>query len=461
MGRRGAVAAVACALAAAGGPKAQEAAPPTGTVAEIVAATLAAEDAGTDPSAHGAPLGLSALIGLAEASHPVLLRQRTDIAIAAEALAATGAEYRPGIVARAAAVATERDAVLQDGGSFARDDTQQSASVALDQTLYDGGRRSLRRQAAALRLRAAEARLRGVRRDIAIGVASDYHGYLAARSNVADNEALVALLREDLRAANARERAGDASRTDIAATRSRLALARAGLAGARLALTASLASLASATGRDAADLARGLDAQDADAAPCDLPPSDQVRTLALSADPALLAARLQTAVAKTEAAIAGRANAPTLALAARASTARQVSPVIDENDELSLGLSLTVPIYQGGRGASARRTGALQTQSAFLGEREARRLAELRIAQRLAQLDAARSAVAAQAARSEAAALAAEGIRVGQGVGFYDTIDTLNADADTLAARIDAADARANLRTTIFAVCAEIGAAER
>ena len=416
----------------------------------LAASALAALTLG--PAAARTEDGLADLLRRAEAHHPLLRGADTQVAAAAEGVAAARAEYRPSVVARAAAVATQRDARLQDGGRFMRDDTQQSASVALDQTLYDGGRRGLRTQLAGLRYRLAEARRDALVRDVRVAVAGDAFAYRAAEEAVRLNQRLVALLREDVRAVTARIRAGDATRTDLATTQSRLALARARLAASELERAVRRESLLSATGLDA------LPPLSAPEATCVLPGADEALRLAERRDPSLRAARLQRDLARGERALAGRATAPTLSLAAQASTARQVSPVIDENDELSVGLSLTVPLYQGGRARSANRRQALAAQAAALDEREARRQLALRLRQLTAQREASEVAVAAQTERLSAARQAAEGVRVGQGLGFYSQIEALNAAQDSITTEIDLATARADLAATEFALCATIGA---
>jgi outer membrane protein len=404
---------------------------------------------------------LDAVLDAAARNHPVLLQQEAELRVAAEQLAIARAAYRPSVTARASVFATERDARLTNGGAFDRDDTQQEASIGIEQTLYDGGRRSLRTQIAVLSLRGAKARYEQVRRDVLASVASDLFTYRAATGVTLLNEELVALLKEELRGARARLRAGDASETDVATTTSRLELARSQALASALERDVALERLASVAGTAPAFLAGTDPDGSASLVACDLPEERAAFVdAALAADPALKLARLRTAIGKAEAMLARRTDDPVVALAARASTAREVTPAIAANDELSVGVSVTVPLYQGGAAASGRRRAAAQLVSTALSEREARRQAELRASQLFAQLATAKASLAAQRARSAAAEQAATGVGVGRGVGFYSTLDVLDAAAEGISAEADLRRTEAAIASTRFSMCLLVGSGE-
>ncbi|MEM0928904.1 MAG: TolC family protein [Pseudomonadota bacterium] len=383
--------------------------------------------------------GLSVVLEATDRHHPVIKQRVQEYYIQREGLAATHAAYLPSLSVEGRLLATDRDAVLQTGEDFDEDTTQKSAAVSLQQVLYNGGRRGLERHIAMLRLRIARQDLEVTRREVLRQTVQELYGLAAARETLILRNQLAELLSEQVAAATAREKVGDATQTDITIAESRLQLARAAIAETEFQLVVFLEALMSSSGLDPSFLRMPLEGY------VSVVPDEDTLERSIGKDPRVIGATLQTAVADAEHKLAARTNAPVLGLAATASTAQEVSPAIDESDELSVGLTLNIPLYRGGLGASEQRRAAATSRATMFAEREARRQTELDLKRLYAERNAARAALQAAERRSVAAATAEEGFLAGQKAGFYSTVDTLDAIEDRVEADIARVQALAQL----------------
>lgn len=382
---------------------------------------------------------LRVVLDAAARHHPLIKQRLQELRVEREELGVAFAAYLPTVSVEGRLLATERDAVLQTGEDFDEETTQKSASVSVQQVLYNGGRRGLEQHIAKLRFRIAQQELEFTRRDILGQVVNDLHRLEAARQALVQRRILIDLLEEQVRAATARERVGDASQTDITIANSRLHLARASIAQTEFELVTALDSLMSMTGLPPNDL-NAPQFSDLNG-----PPIDRSIDRAIRGDPRVVAAALRAQVAEANQRLAQKTNAPVLGLAATASTAREVSPAIDESDEVSVGLTLSVPLYRGGLGSSERRKSLAAARAALFAEREARRQAELELKRLIAEYDAAHAALLAARRRASAASSATEGFLAGQKAGFYTTLDALDAIEDQVAAEISVIEARSRM----------------
>lgn len=380
------------------------------------------------------------LLLAADDHHPALRQAREQLRGEYTEIGRANAAYRPRLSAQGRLLATQRNARLQTGLDFDEDATQRSASVTLEQTLYEGGRRGLAKQIAVLRVSIAEAALERSRREVYERLIDDAYGLAAARAIEGLQTRLIVALTEQVAAANARVNAGEASDTDVAIAQSRLELARAELLSAQLTRETAAAALASATGHTGG------------APVVPLPTEAEAVTFApdiidriVKADPAVEVAELREAIARGEKLLAMRAHSPVLALSASASTAEEVSPAIDESDELAVGLTLSVPLYRGGVGRAERQRAASDVLAAALAAREAERQARLQAQRLQAEIIAAAASVGAGQRRADAARQASQGFEVGSKAGFYGTRETVDAIAEEITAGIALVRARRDL----------------
>jgi outer membrane protein len=371
------------------------------------------------------------LMGAVENHHPQLRSLEAELLGTNEVVNELEAAYRPNVFLESNVRTSRRDATLQAGGDFDQTIEPRALSLRLSQTLYNGGRKSLQRYGAQLQIETAKAQYAAAADQIKLEVLSDYIALSSVQTQINVLQETLVLLNELLIATEERDRLGDSSAIEIAQVNSRLANARAQLATARGQRITLSARLESATGL----LLASADLPSLSIDPLDYQLEDvqrQIRKL----NPGLRASDLQTKAARAQFMSETRSGRPTIALNASAIKSENNSPTIDRDDQLTVGLRLTMPLYSGGQRQSAKRRAYANVKASELSQVEQARQLDLAVLQIWQGLIAQEDTRIAQEANLAAAALAQDGIIASQRAGFASADDILDAVEQVLSARL-------------------------
>lgn len=328
--------------------------------------------------------------------------------------------------------------------------TPYAGQVSLVQPIYQGGRiKALKRQAQAGIL-AARAGLENAENNIFLSAANAYVDVLRDEEAALIRRNNVRVLDRQLIAANERFDVGEGTRTDIAQSESRLAAAEAGLAQADAQLQVSRALFVRIVGRVPNQLSPAPEFM--------LPTTlDQATLLARDNNPQLLAAYYNELAGDAAIDIAKSAGRPTLSLQGSLVASRQTILGISETDQATIGAQLNIPIFSGGANASrVRQAKHAKTRLGF-ESRDTERAVDQTVAQVWAQMDAARRIVETSRRQVAAAEVAFEGVTLEQQVGTRTQLDVLDAEQETLNARLNLINSERDLNAAVFQLLSVIG----
>ena len=397
---------------------------------------------------------------LAEAyrSNPTLQAARAQLRATDENVAIEKADGRPSVTGSAALT----EVLIQNSTSFFAPARSLSAGVDLGVPIYSGGAVKNSIRAAEQRVEAGRADLRGTESAIFSQVVAAYMDVLRGEALVGLSANQVQVLEVNLRATSDRFEIGDLTRTDVAQSQSRLALARGDLRSAQAGLIPAGESYIQLVGSAPGELEP----------PPPLPnlPDDprMAVDVALDNNPDLIAARERAQAAGYDIDVAGASRLPRLSAFAGYDYQNFLGSVPDSPtgpspqtaDASSAGLTLSIPIFQGGRPAALQRQAQARASAALdqviAAERDV--IAQVRASYAsysaaLAIIDSSREAVAA-------AELSLEGVRAENSIGNRTVLDVLNAEQELLLARVDLVTARRNAYVAGFSLLAAMGRAE-
>ncbi len=435
-----------------------------GANAVLVGALLAS--AATLASPAQADTLREALVG-AYQTNPTLQAARANQRATDEGVPIAKADARPSVEINS----RYTEVLKQNTTNFFSPDRTLNNDLDLGVPIYSGGAVKNSIRAAKERVAAGQADLRGTESAI-------FSQVVAAYMDVIRNEAVVGLsanqvdvLSVNLQATEDRFEIGDLTRTDIAQSQSRLAVAQSDLRSAQANLISARETYIRLVG----------DAPDDLQPPPPLPglpvtPDDAVYT-ALENNPDLIAARERAEAAGYDVEVAGAGRLPRLSFFTRYSYQNFLGSVpdqpIDPNNPgagtipspqsasgAQAGLTLRLPIFQGGRPAAQQRQAGARASAAFeqviATEREV--IATVRAA--YSSWLAANAIIESSQAAVAAAELGLEGVRAENSIGNRTILDVLNAEQELLSARVQLVTARRNAYVAGFTLLAAMGKAE-
>ncbi len=315
-----------------------------------------------------------------------------------------------------------------------------SIQLQLDLLLYDSGAARLGVEAAKETVLAARAQLLNLEQQVLLTAVSAYLSVLSDSRTVALRENNLRLITEELRAARDRFDVGEVTRTDVAQAEARLAEVRGDLAAAMGALQVSRELYNVAVGRFPGNLEsiRALPEMPATV--------ERARALAERLQPTIRQAQHQVKAADLTAAQARASIRPQINLNASAGH----NSVNDNNT--SIGLQMTVPIYQGGQLKALERRALSQAHAARANLHQVVLIAGQNAANAFADLRVAQAQLAASDRQIRAAQVAFDGVREEAKLGARTTLDVLDAEQ----ALLDAQTARVLFETQLFAASYEL-----
>jgi outer membrane protein len=358
--------------------------------------------------------------------------------------------------------ATETEFLRQSANSFTAPVRNLGVVAQTLVPIYSGGAVRNSIAAAKERVEAGQADLRNTESTIFAQVVAAYMDVLRTEALVALTTNNVAVLRTNLEATSDRFQIGDLTITDVAQSRSRLAVAEGDLQSAQANLIAARETYIRLIGQAPGELA---------APP---PLSGLPDTLgdaivsALESNPNLEAAKLRAEAAGYDTKVAGAGRLPTVGLFANGQYSDffgtlggpVAAQFVQRETTANAGVRVTIPLFQGGlpaaqqRQAGARESAALE--DVIAAERQI--IAETRAT--YANWQAANGVIKSAQAAVEAAELSLEGVRAENSIGNRTILDVLNAEQELVQARAQLVTARRNAYVAGFNLLALMGRAE-
>lgn len=347
------------------------------------------------------------------------------------------------------------------GNSFfvAKRSVQVGGRVAVP--IYQGGAVRNAVKAAKARVEAGQADLRATEASVFSQVVGAYMDVIRDQAIVKLNQKNVAVLRTNLQAARDRFEIGDLTRTDVAQSEARLALAEGDLRGVEANLIASREAYARLVGEAPVDLE----------APPPLPglpasPEDAV-AIALATNPDIEAANQLVNASRADIGVARASRLPSLEATTQGGYNNNLNSIPAANTtsdnvttSLTAGVTLTIPLFQGGRPAAQVRQAQSRTSQAIENYVEVERgvIAQTRGA--FAAWQANQQIIAATQQAVSANALSLEGVRAENSVGTRSILDILNAEQELLSTQVQLVSAQRNAYVAAFSLLAAMGKAE-
>lgn len=352
--------------------------------------------------------------------------------------------------------------VLSASNSFVSPDRQLTAGANLTVPIYRGGgvRNSVR--AAESRIDAGRANLRSVESQTFTGVVAAYMDVIRDEATVGLNRQNVRALEVNLQATKDRFEVGDLTRTDVAQSEARLATARAQLQSAEARLINSREVYIRVVGTPPGELAP----------PPPLPnlpddPNTAVR-VALDANPTLEAAQANRDASAFDVRVAQASRLPQLSATTGGNYYNYLgslgsatgAAVQQSGTAATVGLTLSIPLFQGGRPAAQVRQARARQSAAIEGVTSAERAVVQQTRSAYASWQASLQVVRSAETAVAANRLALEGVRAENSVGTRTILDILNAEQELLNAQVQLVTARRDAYVAGFALLSAMGKAE-
>lgn len=390
-------------------------------------------------------IGLSASPTLAESlrsaleaaylNNPTLRAERAGLRATDEDVSQARAGWRPTVTATGD-VGTERTrttpaSVTPANPGGANTTTPAGVSIALNQPIFRGFRTVSREKQAIATVEAGRAGLLGVEQSVLLLTVTAYMDVIRDRQIVELRRQNIEVLREQLRAAQARFEVGEVTRTDVAQAQSRLAEAISNLSEAQAQLAASAAAYNRVVGRSPGTL--------------QFPPRinsilpgnmDQAIAQGEQRNPEVLAAMHVEEASRYGIDVEKGSLFPEVSLQLRYSWRSEPSASIDETETGSIVGQVTVPLYQSGAEYARIRQAQNINNQRRIQIIEARRAARETVVQAWTLLEAARETIQSATEQVSAAELAFEGVQQEAEVGTRTTLDVLDAEQELLNARV-------------------------
>nr|WP_260581230.1 TolC family outer membrane protein [Sphingopyxis sp. PET50] len=345
------------------------------------------------------------------------------------------------------------------GNSFFSPKRTLSVGGQLTVPIYQGGAVKNAVKAAKYRVEAGQADLRATEASIFAQTVGAYMDVIRDQAIVQLNQKNVSVLRTNLQATSDRFEIGDLTRTDVAQSEARLALAEGDLRTAESNLIGSREAYIRLVGDAPVDLEQ----------PPQLPnlpaTAEEAVAIALTNNPDIEAANQLVNASRADIGVARAARLPHLSTTLSGgynNNLHSVTSATSENTTTSTqaAVSLTIPLFQGGRPAAQVRQAQSRSSQAIEAYVETERgvIAQTRGA--YAAWQANERIIAATEQAVSANALSLEGVRAENSVGTRSILDILNAEQEYLNTQVQLVSARRNSYVAAFSVLAAMGKAE-
>lgn len=332
-----------------------------------------------------------------------------------------------------------------------------SGTLAVTVPIYSGGRVRNGIKAAKTRIEAGQSNVRGTELTIFSQVVAAYMDVIRGQSLVQLSQNNVQVLEVNLRATNNRFQVGDLTRTDVAQSDSRLALARGDLKTAEATLVEARERYIQLVGHEPVDL------QTPPTLP-GLPSSaDEAVETSLVNNPDLAAAKKVREATRYDVRVARGFRLPTVSAFTNGNYTNDLNSTPAANgfqqfgDSVTVGATLTVPIYQGGGpGAQVRQSQALE-QQAMEQETAVERSIIAQARSLYSSWQSSNEVITASRTAVDASGLSLQGVRAENSVGTRTILDILNAEQESFITRVQLVTAERNAYVAAFSLLAVMG----
>ena len=339
----------------------------------------------------------------------------------------------------------------QTDGSTSVSGNPRAIQLQITKPLYQGGRVKWLKSQTRSSVLSARENLKSFEQNIFMAGAEAYVSVLRNEEAARIRRNSVKVLTRQRLAAIERFNIGVGTRTDIAQAESRLASSESGLAQAESQLQSSRAAFVRIVGHVAVNLQ--------EVPSFEIPKTaDEVKSLARSNNPDLLAAYFSGDAAASAISVAKSAYRPKITLNALAGSSRGQTFGIGDSDQLALSARVSVPIFTSGMNRSRVRKASLAKARLDFELRDLELSIDQIVEQSWHELNAARLAFSASKTQVSAAEVAFEGVSLEQELGLRNALDLLNAEQEVLNAKLSVADARYNVSINEFKILMAMGA---
>jgi outer membrane protein len=384
-------------------------------------------------------------------NNSTLNSSRAGVRVTDEGVAIAKSGYRPTVIGSSSINYTTQEGTRLTTGNF---------GVQINQTLFDGFQTKNNVAAAESRVFASNESLRNTEQNTLFNAASAYMDVIRDRQIVTLRQRNLEALNEQARAARSRFDVGEGTRTDVAQADAAHSAAVAQLSAARAQASSSEAIYRQVIG-DAPGKLKGASPL-AKLLPGGL---DQAISLAAAQHPAIISTQHLVDAAGFTVKSAEGALLPQLSASAGVSRSYRntegglpgVSANDGTSDAASIGATLTVPIYQGGRASAQVRQTKESLGQARIEVDVQRDQVRAAVTSAWTQYLAARESVDANRALISAAQLALNGVIEERNVGQRTTLDVLNAQSDVIDAQINLANAEREVVVASYAILSATG----
>ena len=352
--------------------------------------------------------------------------------------------------------------VKQSSTSFTAPERAINAGVDLGVPIYSGGAVKNSIRAAENRVEAGQADLRGTESGLFTQTVAAYMDVIRGEALVELSANQVQVLRVNTEATSDRFEIGDLTRTDVAQSQSRLALAQGDLRSAQANLIAAREDYIRLTGMAPDDL------QPPPPLP-GLPASIEAAVAtALADNPDIIAARERADASRFDANVAGSGRLPRVSIFTSGDYSNFLGTlggnigvgVPQTSTTAQAGVSVTIPIFQGGRPAALQRQAQARSAAAQENVIAAERDVIAQVRSAWASWQAATQIIVSTQTAVDAASLSLEGVRAENTVGNRTILNILDAEQELVFARSQLVTARRNAYVAGFSLLAAMGRAE-
>jgi outer membrane protein len=378
---------------------------------------------------------------------------RAGVRITDEGVAIAKSGYRPTIAGSASIDYSN----TRSSGQTVRLGTA-NFGIQLNQTLFDGFQTRNNVSAAEAQVQASNENLRNTEQNILLAAATAYMDVIRDRQIAALTEQNLKALTEQVRAARSRLEVGEGTRTDVAQADASRSAAVAKASAARAQALASAATYHQLIGEEPGKLKAASPLAKL------LPRSlDSAIGIAAAEHPAILANEHLVDAASYSVKSSEGALLPQVSASAGVSQLyRDQSPSSFSNPNgdstsASIGATLTIPIYTGGRVDALVRQSKETLGQARIEVDVSRDQVRNAVTSAWTQYTAAREGVDANRALVSAAQLALNGVIEERNVGQRTTLDVLNAQNDVITAQINLVNSEHDVVVASYYILASIG----
>jgi outer membrane protein len=394
---------------------------------------------------------LESALTQAYSSNPTLNAQRAGARAFDENVPQALSGYRPTVTGTANASAQGDFTNVPKIGDRRSSSYPRGAGITISQSLFDGFKTANSVRAAESGVLSQRETLRDTEQTVLLDAVTAYMNVLrdAALYNLQKNN--VQVLQEQLKQTKDRFDVGEVTRTDVEQANASLAQAQASEIAAQAQLNASTAVYRQIIGSQPKRLAP--------AKPLKILPKSQNVAVqqGLNNHPAIAAALHSVDQAEMQVKVAESALYPTLSAQGSLSKNYAVSGSVNRNADASVGLFLTVPIYEGGADYSKIRQSKELLGQARINVDVLREQVRQAVVQAWGNFDASRSEIQANQAQVAAAGVALAGVREEAKVGQRTTFDVLQQQQVLINARASLITAQRDQVVAAYTLLSAVG----